>query len=142
VKQGDHGQNPILQSYGDFSTNMAMIIPVPRQNSTLRGCGSSKLPRAIKTFLRGQRLFEFRHAFLVCWLMGVDPKPVNEIRTQVDSDRQRARRRGALGSVHKFDAPQEDVTTSSLEALKAYSLGRKARREKGPKEAIPFLARL
>jgi eukaryotic-like serine/threonine-protein kinase len=47
----------------------------------------------------------------------------------------------SLSSVHKFDVPQEDVTTSSLEALKAYSLGLKAHREKGPTEAIPFLRR-
>ncbi len=32
----------------------------------------------------------------------------------------------SLGSVQKFDAPQESVTTPSLEALKAYSLGRHA----------------
>jgi len=43
-----------------------------------------------------------------------------------------------LGSVQKFDTPLEEVTTSSLEALNAYTLGRKARREKGPFEAIPF----
>jgi len=44
----------------------------------------------------------------------------------------------SLGSVQKFDTPLEDVTTLSLEALNAYSLGRKARREKGPFDAIPF----
>ncbi len=44
----------------------------------------------------------------------------------------------SLGSVKKYDTPQEDVTTSSLEALNAYSLGRKARHEKGSMAAIPF----
>ena len=33
------------------------------------------------------------------------------------------------------------MTTSSLEALNAYSLGRKTRREKGSAEAIPFFRR-
>jgi tetratricopeptide (TPR) repeat protein len=40
----------------------------------------------------------------------------------------------SLPSVQKFDVPLEQATTSSLEALKAYSLGRK----KSSAEAIPF----
>ena len=51
--------------------------------------------------------------------------------------------RGQLGeslpSVQKFDVPLALATTSSLEALKAYSLGRKNSREKGTRAAIPFL---
>ncbi|MGA9393439.1 MAG: hypothetical protein WBV69_23620, partial [Candidatus Sulfotelmatobacter sp.] len=46
-----------------------------------------------------------------------------------------SRLRGQLGeslaTVQKFDVPLEDATTPSLEALKAYSLGRKADNEKG-----------
>jgi eukaryotic-like serine/threonine-protein kinase len=49
--------------------------------------------------------------------------------------------RGELGeslvSVQKLDVPLEQATTSSLEALKAYSLGRKANQEKGPAAALP-----
>jgi len=49
-----------------------------------------------------------------------------------------ARLRGELGeslpSVQKFDVPLDQATTSSLEALKAYSLGRK----KSSAEAIPY----
>ncbi|MGB9245135.1 MAG: protein kinase [Candidatus Acidiferrales bacterium] len=44
----------------------------------------------------------------------------------------------SLSSVQKFDVPLEQATTNSLEALKAYTLGRKAKREKGDAEAIPF----
>jgi len=44
----------------------------------------------------------------------------------------------SLGSVQKFDVPLEQATTNSLEALKAYTLGLKAKREKGDPEAIPF----
>lgn len=47
----------------------------------------------------------------------------------------------SLSSVEKFDAPIEQVTTPSLEALKAYSLGRKALAEKGNLAAIPFYER-
>jgi eukaryotic-like serine/threonine-protein kinase len=47
----------------------------------------------------------------------------------------------SLSSVQKFDAPIEDATTSSLEALKTYSLGRKAFTEKGSLAAIPFFER-
>jgi hypothetical protein len=49
--------------------------------------------------------------------------------------------RGELGeslvSVQKLDVPLEKATTSSLEALKAYSLGRKVNQEKGPAAALP-----
>ena len=38
----------------------------------------------------------------------------------------------SLATVQKFDVPLEQATTSSLEALKAYSLGQKAPHEKGP----------
>ena len=44
----------------------------------------------------------------------------------------------SLSSVQKYDAPVEEVTTSSLEALNAYSLGRKSRQETGNVAAIPF----
>jgi len=50
--------------------------------------------------------------------------------------------RGELGesltSVQKFDVPLAQATTSSLEALKAYSLGAKSLYEKGEAEALPY----
>lgn len=47
----------------------------------------------------------------------------------------------SLSSVQKFDAPIEEATTSSLEALKAFSLG-EARRAKGAHvDAAPFYER-
>jgi serine/threonine protein kinase len=50
--------------------------------------------------------------------------------------------RGKLGesltSIRKFNTPIEQATTSSLEALKAYSGGVQARREKGDSAAAPF----
>jgi eukaryotic-like serine/threonine-protein kinase len=44
----------------------------------------------------------------------------------------------SLATVQKFDVPLEQATTSSLEALKAYSLGDKARNEKGYAAALPY----
>ncbi len=44
----------------------------------------------------------------------------------------------SLASVKKFDVPLEQATTSSLEALKAYSLGWKANDEKGIAAALPY----
>jgi len=44
----------------------------------------------------------------------------------------------SLATVQKFDVPLADATTSSLEALKAYSLGRKANNEKGSAAALPY----
>src|ERR1700687_518757 len=44
----------------------------------------------------------------------------------------------SLATVQKFDVPLEQATTSSLEALKAYSLGEKAYREKGSAAALPY----
>ena len=45
----------------------------------------------------------------------------------------------SLGSIQKFDTPIEQATTSSLEALKAYSLGVRAAHAKGDADAIPLL---
>jgi serine/threonine protein kinase/tetratricopeptide (TPR) repeat protein len=44
----------------------------------------------------------------------------------------------SLATVQRFDAPLEQATTSSLEALKAYSLGRKAVNEKGATAALAY----
>jgi predicted Zn-dependent protease len=44
----------------------------------------------------------------------------------------------SLATVQRFDIPLDQATTSSLEALKAYSLGQKADREKGPGAALPY----
>jgi eukaryotic-like serine/threonine-protein kinase len=41
-------------------------------------------------------------------------------------------------TVQKFDSPLQQATTPSLEALKAYSLGRKTLSEKGAAAALPF----
>jgi tetratricopeptide (TPR) repeat protein/predicted Ser/Thr protein kinase len=51
--------------------------------------------------------------------------------------------RGGLGeslaTINKFDKPLEEATTSSLEALKAYTEARRVQSEKGEAEAIPLL---
>jgi serine/threonine protein kinase/tetratricopeptide (TPR) repeat protein len=44
----------------------------------------------------------------------------------------------SLATVQKFDVPLAQATTSSLEALKAYSLGRKAFNEKTVAAALPY----
>ncbi len=53
--------------------------------------------------------------------------------------------RGKLGEslsmVQKYSTPVEEATTPSLEALKAYSLGRKTRLAKGDTAALPFYKR-
>jgi serine/threonine protein kinase/TolA-binding protein len=53
--------------------------------------------------------------------------------------------RGELGeslvTVQKFDVPLQEATTSSLEALQAFSIGRKAYSEKGPATALPYYQR-
>jgi len=47
----------------------------------------------------------------------------------------------SLASVQRFDSPVQDVTTPSLEALNAYTLGQKAADEKGTAAAIPYFQR-
>jgi serine/threonine protein kinase/tetratricopeptide (TPR) repeat protein len=47
----------------------------------------------------------------------------------------------SLNSIKKFDAPIEQATTSSLEALKAFSQGNERRLVGNQKEAIPFYKR-
>ena len=44
----------------------------------------------------------------------------------------------SLATVQRFDVPLEQATTSSLQALKAYSLGRKATNEKGSAASLPY----
>jgi tetratricopeptide (TPR) repeat protein len=47
----------------------------------------------------------------------------------------------SLATVQRFDVPLEQATTSSLEALKAYSLGGKTNHEKGFAAALPYYQR-
>ncbi len=47
----------------------------------------------------------------------------------------------SLSSVQKYDTPAEEATTPSLEALQAYSLGRKMEFTKGEADALPFYKR-
>jgi len=56
-----------------------------------------------------------------------------------------SRIRGKLGeslaSIHKLDKPLEEATTSSLEALRAFSQGEETRGRSGDEEALPFYQR-
>ncbi len=47
----------------------------------------------------------------------------------------------SLASVKKFDKPLEEATTSSLEALQAYTEGNREAREQSDTKALPFLKR-
>jgi tetratricopeptide (TPR) repeat protein len=47
----------------------------------------------------------------------------------------------SLSTVQKYDTPLEEATTSSLEALKAYSLGVKTISAKGDTASLPFFRR-
>jgi serine/threonine protein kinase/tetratricopeptide (TPR) repeat protein len=47
----------------------------------------------------------------------------------------------SLSSVQKYDVPLADATTTSLEALKTFSIGQRTSREKGTSESIPFMKR-
>jgi eukaryotic-like serine/threonine-protein kinase len=53
----------------------------------------------------------------------------------------RAKLGESLASIQKFDTPLPEATTFSLEALQAYSLGRKVLNEKGPAAALPYRQR-
>ena len=47
----------------------------------------------------------------------------------------------SLASVERYDAPVEQATTSSLEALKAFDLGLQTRTSRSDLDALPFLER-
>jgi eukaryotic-like serine/threonine-protein kinase len=47
----------------------------------------------------------------------------------------------SLASISKFDKPLEEATTSSLEALQAYTEGNREAREQSDTKALPFLKR-
>jgi serine/threonine protein kinase/tetratricopeptide (TPR) repeat protein len=55
------------------------------------------------------------------------------------STRLRAKLGESMGSIQAYDAPIERATTSSLEALKAFSTAEDLRGTKGELEAVPFL---
>jgi eukaryotic-like serine/threonine-protein kinase len=61
----------------------------------------------------------------------------------LDSASNRLRRRlgESISTIGRFDEPVEQVTTPSLEALKAFSLGTRMMNEEGDAEAIPYLRR-
>jgi DNA-binding winged helix-turn-helix (wHTH) protein/tetratricopeptide (TPR) repeat protein len=65
-------------------------------------------------------------------VLGALDKAVTRLRTRLGE---------SLSSIQKFDTPVEEATTPSLEALKAYSLGRKVFFAKGNAAALPFLER-
>ena len=65
-------------------------------------------------------------------VLGALDKAVTRLRTRLGE---------SLSSLQKFDTPVEEATTPSLEALKAYSLGRKVFFAKGNAAALPFLER-
>ena len=44
----------------------------------------------------------------------------------------------SLASIQKFDAPLDEATTTSLEALKQYSTGMKVLQERGSLDAVPY----
>jgi eukaryotic-like serine/threonine-protein kinase len=56
----------------------------------------------------------------------------------VEATQLRAKLGESLATVQKFDVSLVQATTSSLEALKAYSLGDKANNEKGAAAALPY----
>jgi serine/threonine protein kinase/tetratricopeptide (TPR) repeat protein len=47
----------------------------------------------------------------------------------------------SLSSVQKYDVSLADATTTSLEALKTFSIGQRTSREKGTAEGIPYMKR-
>jgi len=53
----------------------------------------------------------------------------------------RAKLGESLASIKKFDKPLEEATTSSLEALQAYTEGDRLAREQSDTKAVPFLKR-
>ena len=63
-------------------------------------------------------------------------KAVGEAATKM-----RARLGESLASIQKYDAPVEQATTPSLEALQAYSLGMRKVSSEGDAAGVPFLAR-
>ena len=62
-------------------------------------------------------------------VLGVLGEAASKLRTELGE---------SLATVQRFDVPLEQATTSSLEALKAYSLGRKAYAEKGSAAALTY----
>jgi eukaryotic-like serine/threonine-protein kinase len=65
-------------------------------------------------------------------VLGALDQATSKLRTQLGE---------SLASVQKFDVPLDEATTPSLEALTAYTLGRRALSTEGEKSAIPYFNR-
>ena len=65
-------------------------------------------------------------------VIGALDQATSKLRTQLGE---------SLASVQKFDVPLDEATTSSLDALTAFSLGRRALSTDGEKAAIPYFKR-
>ena len=150
------GQSPFLNIFGD-----------QRVRDSLRFLGRSADERVTRDLAREICQRQGLKVFLAGSIAGVGSHYVMTIeavnaqtgdalareQVEADSKEQVIKRLGeaatrlreelgeSLASIHKFDAPIEQATTSSLEAFKAYSIGLDYHLKGSYSEAIPFFKR-
>jgi serine/threonine protein kinase len=148
------GQSPFINIFGDESVRAALrFMGRSPDGRVTREIGREICQRqGLKALLAGSISGLGSH--YVITLEAINAQTGDAIaREQVEADnkeqvlrslgdaatRLRQKLGESLGSIQKFDTPVEQATTSSLEALKAFSAGSELHDKGKPLEAIPFL---
>ena len=150
-------QSPFLDVVSNEEATQELHSPGQAENTPL---SSADAARAIcqrtgsKAMVAGSIRRSGSHYMLGLTAMNcVTGKPLDDEREEADSrdhvlhalgetvTRVRAKLGESLASIQRFNAPVEQSTTASLEALQAYSVGMKARQKDGEEAAIQFFKR-
>jgi eukaryotic-like serine/threonine-protein kinase len=150
------GQSPFLNILGDDHLREALrfMNRSPDERVTRDVAREICLRQGLKALLAGSIAALGSHYVITLEAINaLTGDAIAREQTEAESKEQVLRKLGAaatrlrkkmgesLASIKKFDAPIEQATTSSLDALKAYSMGRELTLGNKDREAMPFLKR-
>jgi len=150
------GQSPFLDIFPDSRVRQTLLLMQRGQDARVSEPVAREIcqRQGLKAFLTGSIAPLGSH--YVITLKAVNAQSGEEIaREQTEADskegvltalsqaaiRMRAQLGESIGSIQKFDAPIEQATTASLDALKAYSLGLEQASNGNYANAVPFYHR-
>jgi len=150
------GQSPFLNIFGDDRLREALrFMDRSSDERVTRDVGREIcLRQGLKAFLAGSIAALGSHYVITLEAINaLTGDAIAREQTEAESKEQVLRKLGkaatrlrekmgeSLASIQRFDAPIEQATTSSLDALKAYSMGRELALGNKDREAMPFLKR-
>jgi len=150
------GQSPFLSIFGDDRLREALrFMGRPPDERVTRDVGREIcLRQGLKALLAGSIApLGSNYVITLEAINALTGDAIAREQTEAESKEQVLKRLGkaatrlrekmgeSLASIQKFDAPIDQATTSSLDALKAYSLGRELALGNKDREGVPFLKR-